>query len=62
MPAEIDVANIGGGKPEHLCKAVTIGKVWAILAASILHCGELPTPQAKLYLKERGISVSTGRT
>lgn len=62
MPAEIDVANIDGGKPEHLCKAVAIGKTGAILAACILHFGEVSMPEASEYLKEQGILIDTERT
>jgi imidazole glycerol phosphate synthase subunit HisF len=62
MPAEIDAANIEGRKPEHLCKAVTIGKAWAILAACILHFGEVSMPEAAEYLKEEGILIDTERT
>jgi cyclase len=55
-------ASGGAGKLEHLYEAVTIGKASAILAASIFHFGEISIPEAKQYLKERGIPVNTGRT
>jgi imidazole glycerol phosphate synthase subunit HisF len=32
------------------------------LAASIFHFGEISIPEAKRYLKERGIPISIGRT
>ena len=50
-------ASGGAGKLEHLYEAVAIGKAAAVLAASIFHFGEVSIPQAKKYLKERGISV-----
>jgi len=51
------IASGGAGKLEHLYQAVTIGKAAAVLAASIFHFGEISIPQAKQYLKERGIPV-----
>ncbi len=50
-------ASGGAGKLEHLYEAVTIGKASAVLAASIFHFGEISIPEAKRYLKEKGISV-----
>lgn len=50
-------ASGGAGKLEHLYEAVTIGKAAAVLAASIFHFGEISIPEAKRYLKERGIPV-----
>ena len=50
-------ASGGAGKLEHLYDAVVIGKVSAVLAASIFHFGEISIPQAKSYLKEKGIPV-----
>ncbi len=50
-------ASGGAGKLEHLYEAVTKAKASAVLAASIFHFGEISIPQAKQYLKERGISV-----
>jgi cyclase len=50
-------ASGGAGKLEHLYKAVNIGKASAVLAASIFHFGEISIPEAKRYLKEKGISV-----
>lgn len=55
-------ASGGAGKLEHLYEAVTIGKASAVLAASIFHFGEISIPEAKQYLKERGIPVNIGRT
>ena len=50
-------ASGGAGKLEHLYKAVAIGKASAVLAASIFHFGEISIPEAKRYLKEKGIPV-----
>jgi len=51
-------ASGGAGKLEHLYQAVTEGKAAAVLAASIFHFGEISIPEAKRYLKDRGIPVS----
>ena len=51
------IASGGAGKLEHLYEAITIGKASAVLAASIFHFEEISIPQAKRYLKERGILV-----
>jgi cyclase len=50
-------ASGGAGKLEHLYEAVVKGKASAVLAASIFHFGEISIPEAKKYLKEKGISV-----
>jgi len=50
-------ASGGAGKLEHLYEAVTIGKASAVLCASVFHFGEISIPEAKKYLKERGILV-----
>jgi cyclase len=50
-------ASGGAGKLEHLYQAVTEGKAAAVLAASIFHFGEISIPEAKQYLKEKGIQV-----
>ncbi len=50
-------ASGGAGTLEHLYQAVAIGKASAVLAASVFHFGEITIPQAKKYLKERGIPV-----
>jgi len=52
-------ASGGAGKLEHLYEAVTIGKAAAVLAASVFHFGEISIPEAKRYLKEKGIPVRT---
>jgi len=51
-------ASGGAGKLEHLYQAVTEGKAAAVLAASIFHFGEISIPEAKRYLKQKGIPVS----
>lgn len=51
------IASGGAGKLEHLYEAIVFGKASALLAASIFHFGEISIPQAKGYLKERGIMV-----
>lgn len=50
-------ASGGAGTLEHLYQGVTEGKAAAVLAASIFHFGEITIPQAKAYLKSRGIPV-----
>jgi cyclase len=51
------IASGGAGKLEHLYDAIVLGKASAVLAASIFHFGEISIPQAKRYLKGKGISV-----
>jgi len=51
------IASGGAGKLEHLYEAVTVGNASAVLAASIFHFGEISIPEAKRYLKEKGILV-----
>jgi len=50
-------ASGGAGTLEHLYEAVVAGKASAVLAASIFHFGEIKIPEAKAYLKSRGIKV-----
>jgi len=50
-------ASGGAGKLEHLYKAVTVGKAAAVLAASVFHFGEISIPQAKQYLRQKGLPV-----
>lgn len=52
-------ASGGAGTLEHLYQAVVEGKASAVLAASIFHFGEISIPQAKQYLKEKGIALNT---
>ena len=51
------IASGGAGTVEHLYEAFAIGKADAALAASVFHFGEIPVPEAKAYLKRRGIPV-----
>ena len=50
-------ASGGAGKLEHLYQAVSDAKASAVLAASIFHFGEISIPEAKEYLKGKGIPV-----
>ena len=50
-------ASGGAGTLEHLYEAVVEGKAAAVLAASIFHFGEISIPEAKEYLKGKGIPV-----
>jgi len=55
---EIPVTASGGaGTLEHLYSAVVLGKASAVLAASVFHFGIITIPQAKAYLKSKGIKV-----
>jgi cyclase len=51
------IASGGAGAPEHFYEALTTGGASAALAASLFHFGELPIPQLKNYLRERGVTV-----
>lgn len=51
------IASGGAGRKEHFLDVFTIGKADAGLAASIFHYNEIPVPELKKYLKERGIIV-----
>ena len=51
-------ASGGAGKLEHLYEAIVLGKASAVLAASVFHFGEISIPDAKRYLKEKGIPVN----
>ena len=51
------IASGGVGKLEHLCEAVEIARVDAVLAASIFHFKEYSIPQVKAVMAERGIHV-----
>jgi cyclase len=50
-------ASGGAGKLEHFYEGIAIGKASAVLAASVFHFGEISIPEAKRYLKEKGIPV-----
>lgn len=51
------IASGGVGNLQHLVDGVTLGGADAVLAASIFHFGEYSVPQAKAYMRERGIEV-----
>jgi cyclase len=51
------IASGGVGNLQHLVDGVTKGGADAVLAASIFHFGEYSVPQAKAYMRERGIEV-----
>ena len=51
------IASGGVGNLQHLVDGVTRGGADAVLAASIFHFGEYSVPQAKAYMRERGIEV-----
>ncbi|MFW6150271.1 MAG: imidazole glycerol phosphate synthase subunit HisF [Chloroflexota bacterium] len=52
------VASGGAGRLEHLYDAVVQGKASAVLAASVFHFGEISIPEAKSYLRDRGVPVN----
>ncbi len=51
------IASGGVGNLQHLVDGVIQGGADAVLAASIFHFGEYTVPQAKAYMRERGIEV-----
>lgn len=51
------IASGGAGSLEHLYTAFKEGKTDAVLAASIFHFGEFTIPQAKIFLKKKGINI-----
>ena len=51
------IASGGAGTLAHLYQAVMEGKAQALLAASVFHFGEIAIPQAKHYLRDRGLPV-----
>lgn len=51
------IASGGAGQLEHLADVLDRGKASAVLAASIFHFGTYSIPEAKRYLRERGIPV-----
>jgi len=51
------IASGGVGNLQHLADGIQIGRADAVLAASIFHFGEYTVPQAKAYLRERGIEM-----
>ncbi|MFZ5803020.1 MAG: imidazole glycerol phosphate synthase subunit HisF [Candidatus Omnitrophota bacterium] len=51
------IASGGAGTLEHFFEAFTTGKADACLAASLFHFGEIPIPEVKSYLREKGICI-----
>ncbi len=51
------IASGGVGNLEHLYQGFSRGKADACLAASIFHFGDYTIPEAKTFLKNKGISV-----
>ncbi|MFC2061882.1 imidazole glycerol phosphate synthase subunit HisF [Elusimicrobiota bacterium] len=51
------IASGGAGNLEHLVEVLQEGKADAVLAASIFHFRKYTIPQAKAFLKEKGIIV-----
>lgn len=51
------IASGGVGNLQHLVDGVAQGGADAVLAASIFHFGEYTVPQAKAYMRDRGIEV-----
>ena len=50
-------ASGGAGALEHLSQAVTEAGAANVLCASVFHFGEITIPEAKKYLKDKGIPV-----
>ncbi|MCC8035751.1 MAG: imidazole glycerol phosphate synthase subunit HisF [Rikenellaceae bacterium] len=51
------IASGGAGTAAHIAEVLTAGKADAALAASIFHYNEIPIPELKRYLAEKGIPV-----
>ncbi len=51
------IASGGAGAPSHFADAFTRGRADAALAASVFHFGEIPIPELKRYLANRGVTV-----
>ena len=51
------IASGGAGEAVHFYDVLTEGKADAVLAASLFHFNELPVPELKKYLNEKGIPV-----
>ncbi len=56
------IASGGVGTLEHLYDGFQKGRADAVLAASIFHFRTYTIPQAKAYLKERGVPVRMPQT
>ncbi|MBX2808071.1 MAG: imidazole glycerol phosphate synthase subunit HisF [Cellvibrionaceae bacterium] len=51
------IASGGVGNLQHLVDGVVEGGADAVLAASIFHFGQYSVPQAKAYMRERGVAI-----
>ncbi len=51
------IASGGAGTMEHFLEAFTEGRADAALAASVFHFGEIPIPELKRYLQDRGLPI-----
>lgn len=51
------IASGGAGQPEHFYDVFTRGRADAALAASVFHFGEIPLPDLKAYLSDRGLPI-----
>ena len=51
------IASGGAGTKEHFLEAFEKGKADAALAASVFHFGEIPIPELKRYLLEKGLPI-----
>ncbi|WP_456476686.1 imidazole glycerol phosphate synthase subunit HisF [Oceanithermus sp.] len=51
------IASGGAGTPEHFAEVFEEAAADAALAASVFHFGEIPIPELKRYLAERGIPM-----
>jgi len=51
------IASGGVGTLAHLHDGLVLGRADAVLAASIFHFGQHTVPEAKRYLRERGVPV-----
>jgi cyclase len=51
------IASGGVGNLQHLVEGISEGKADAVLAASIFHFDEYSIPEAKEYMREKGITV-----
>ncbi|MDN3205784.1 imidazole glycerol phosphate synthase subunit HisF [Algoriphagus sediminis] len=51
------IASGGAGKMHHFEEVFSFGKADAALAASIFHFKEIPVPELKSYLVDRGVSI-----
>lgn len=54
------IASGGVGTLDHLYEGLTTGQADAVLAASIFHYRTFTIPQAKRYLRDRGVAIRPG--